>query len=112
MAETMKWQLATTTNAQVEDFIDAMLAQASTMELAGKNQMVANETIITHLSFEQYFMRNSSYAAVSVVFVRTADSTEVSAISSGGSQGLLNIDWGSSSNFIDKVEKALNRMTK
>lgn len=110
MAETRNWRLGETTSKQLENFVEQMLKSASTMELAGKAQTVANEVIITHLMFEQYFIRNSSYACVSIEWVRTAEQTTISAISAGGSQGLLNIDWGSSGNMLDKVERVLKRL--
>lgn len=110
MAKTRDWRLGMLTAGQVENFINEILQTAATMELAGKFQTVMNEVIITHLVFEQYYMRNSSYACLSVEFVRTAEQTSVSAISAGGAKGLLNIDWGSSENMLDKVEQTLHRL--
>ena len=110
MAETRNWNLPALTDAQVGTFCNHILSSAASMQLAGQAQITVNDVTITHLVFEQYFMRNSSYACLSVELVRTAQQTSLSAISAGGSQGLLNFDWGSADNMLNKVEQALQSL--
>ena len=57
--------------------------------------------------FEKYYMRTSSYATLSVTLDDFMGPTRVTYIASGGSQSLINFDWGVSQSFERVVENAL-----
>lgn len=56
------------------------------------------------LVFEKYYMRNSSRASLTVTIHNFDGHTKVTAIPSGGSQGMfLNFDWGAGDQFAGSV---------
>ena len=57
--------------------------------------------------FEKYYMRTSSYASLSVTIDDFTGRTRVTSVASGGSQSLINFDWGVSQSFERVVESAL-----
>lgn len=58
--------------------------------------------------FEKYFFRNSSRAALTVIFRNIDGITTVKAIATGSSEGLFfNIDWGAGNNFVNSAIECL-----
>lgn len=59
------------------------------------------------LSFEKFFMRNGSYASLSIVLTDKDGEKTADIIGSGGGEGLFNISWGANSDFAEKAERVL-----
>ncbi|MGM9985796.1 MAG: DUF6054 family protein [Bacillaceae bacterium] len=59
---------------------------------------------IVIMVFQKYYMRNSSQAALTVIAENTGDATEITAISTGSSQGMIfKFDWGASDDYAQSV---------
>lgn len=72
----------------------------------------ADDYYIVTAVFESYFMRTGSYASLSITMVWVPDMLKpgkaiVSAVASGGGEGLFNISWGAESDFVDGFWRAL-----
>lgn len=67
------------------------------------------ETIV-FMTFEKYFMRNSSRATLAVCIDNLKGYTHVHASGSGGGQNVLfRFDWGAGGNLVGTVEDALKQ---
>lgn len=78
-------------------------------ELVAKSQRSFDDANIILLSFEKYFMRNGSYASLTVMLTENEDVQTADIIGSGGGEGLFNISWGANSDFADMAERVLSR---
>ena len=56
---------------------------------------------------EKYFLRNSSYASLTVLVSGDARSSRVQALASGASESILNIGFGAAASFEDDFERSL-----
>lgn len=63
---------------------------------------IENETGLTYLIvYEKYFMRVSNRVSLSIMLSEVKGKTQVVAIASGASQGVLfSFDWGSEEDFV------------
>lgn len=52
---------------------------------------------------EKYYLRNGSYASCTICIDRQEASTEIVVICSGAGEGVLNMSWGATGHFLDKV---------
>lgn len=60
------------------------------------------------LAFEKYFIRAGNRAALVVIADNIKDVTDVRAIATGSSQGMIfNFDWGAADDFANGVEEIL-----
>ncbi|MUK87893.1 hypothetical protein GMD78_05705 [Ornithinibacillus sp. L9] len=59
------------------------------------------------LVYEKYYLRINSTASLTVTLDNLNGETIVKCISTGNSEGLLNISWGADKQFIKIVEKIL-----
>lgn len=85
----------------VENEISAELVYSEKYDLG-------NGKVLAISVFEKYFFRSSNRAALTVIFENLSGDTQVKAISTGSSQGLLlNIDYGAADSFANSVEKIL-----
>lgn len=86
----------------VKDNEDADLIHEETIDLG-------NGHYIGTLVFEKYYMRVGNRVALIVIADNTKDTTNVRAISTGSSQGIIfNFDWGASDDFTLSVEEILS----
>ncbi|NIK75499.1 hypothetical protein FHS15_000599 [Paenibacillus castaneae] len=58
--------------------------------------------------YEKYYIRSKNRAALIVIIDNINGVTNVRAISTGSSEGIIfNFDWGAADNFVSSVEKIL-----
>ena len=57
------------------------------------------------LCFEQYYVRVSSFASLSVMISHEPDSTRAVIVGSGGGTGVLNLSWGANKSIAENSEK-------
>jgi hypothetical protein len=92
----------------VQKIIIEMQQSALSCELVNKTSHHLGDVDIAFLTFEKYYLRNSSRTSLSVLVVGEANAIKVDAASSGGGEKLLfKFDWGSSSNFIGQLNRIL-----
>lgn len=60
--------------------------------------------------FEKYYFRVNSMAALSITTISDGESVKVLAISSGGGEGIFNMDWGAADSFLNKYIKKLDSL--
>lgn len=61
------------------------------------------------LVFEKYYFRSKNRAALVIIFDNFQGSTEVRAIATGSSEGMIfNFDWGAADNFAQSVQSILD----
>lgn len=58
------------------------------------------DTQVVTFIFEQYFYRNGSYASLSVTLIFRGTRAIVTAIGSGGGEGVFNISWGAEEDYV------------
>ena len=66
-----------------------------------------NDVTIWTLVYEKYFMRNGSYASVTVVLTDFGQEQTASIIAAGGGNGIVNLSFGANRNFAKSVVKVL-----
>lgn len=59
------------------------------------------------LVFEKYFMRNGSYAGLTVQLIENENLQIANIIASAGGEGIFNINWGANSDFAYAAENIL-----
>ncbi|BBH21937.1 hypothetical protein Back11_32820 [Paenibacillus baekrokdamisoli] len=60
--------------------------------------------------YEKYYFRSKNRAALIIIIDNLKGVTNVRAISTGSSEGLIfNFDWGAADNFVSSVEKILEK---
>ena len=61
---------------------------------------------IAIMIFEKYYFRSENRAAMTVIIDNFADTTSVTAVAAGSSQGIIfNFDWGAADDFAESVRK-------
>jgi hypothetical protein len=69
---------------------------------------VDQDRLIGTQIYEKYYHRSRNYAALIVIIDNIKETTNVRAIATGSSRGLVfNIDWGAADHFVTSVEKIL-----
>lgn len=61
------------------------------------------------LSFERYYMRNGSYASLTVMLTENYYMQTADIVGSGGGEGIFNISWGANSNFANMAADVLQK---
>lgn len=61
--------------------------------------------------YDKYFIRNESRSCLSITLIEDGEKTHVVAMSAGGSQGLLvlNFSWGAETALVDVVKRFLDK---
>ena len=77
----------------------ALLATGSSTELRGEMTELAGDHVAWVLVGEKYFLRNSSYASLTVLVSGDARSSRVQALASGASDGIINVGFGAVASF-------------
>ena len=77
----------------------ALLATGSSTELRGEMTDLAGDHVAWVLVGEKYFLRNSSYANLTVLVSGDARSSRVQALASGASDGIINVGFGAVASF-------------
>ena len=85
----------------------ALLATGSSTELRGEMTDLAGDHVAWVLVGEKYFLRNSSYASLTVLVSGDAQSSRVQALGSGASDGIINIGFGAVASFEGDFERLL-----
>ena len=88
----------------------AILDSALTMRLE-ESLIVCRGARVSVRVYDQYFMRNSSRAALTLTVVEADGEVAISAIGSGGGTGaIFNFSYGAESKMVGVVEDAVRRM--
>lgn len=66
-----------------------------------------DQTTVILLVFEKYFMRNGSYAGLTIQLIENEKMQTANIIASAGGEGLFNISWGANSDFAYMAENIL-----
>lgn len=66
-----------------------------------------DSTTVILLVFEKYFMRNGSYAGLTVQLIENDKVQMANIIASAGGEGIFNISWGANSDFAYDAENIL-----
>ena len=59
---------------------------------------------------EKYYVRNASWASLTLQCVSDGSTQTVTAVGTGGGTGILNIDWWANESFTDKICKYLEEI--
>lgn len=87
-----------------------MLERGSiSLELKDEVRHIQDGVGIDLIVFERYYMRNGSYASLTVAITGDNEAVYVDGIGAGGGGGLFNISWGSETNFADQLAEILER---
>lgn len=78
-------------------------------ELVCESQRSLDGVSLVLLSFEKYYMRNGSYASLTVMLTESENTQTADIIGSGGGEGIFNISWGANSEFAEMAERVLYR---
>lgn len=86
-----------------------LIKQGQYAELIYEEYLAVDENKFTAtLIYEKYYFRASNRAALIILINNFNGVTEVKAISTGSSQGVVfNLDWGAADNFANSVGKTL-----
>lgn len=68
---------------------------------------IDDKTTVILLVFEKYYMRNGSYAGLTVQLIENEAMQTANIIASAGGEGLFNISWGANSDFAYMAENIL-----
>lgn len=88
--------------------ISNILKEEINAQLVAENQRSYSDVNVILLSFEKYFMRNGSYASLTVLLTEDEIKQTADIIGSGGGEGIFNLSWGANSNFADMAERVLS----
>ena len=88
--------------------ISGVLKREINAELIAESQRNYGDVNIALLSFEKYFMRNGSYASLTVLLTEDEIKQTADIIGSGGGEGIFNLSWGANSDFADMAERVLS----
>lgn len=99
-------------NASVQtaaDTVESFVSNSAfSAELIDRHDMQGNGCCAVTLVFEQYFMRNSSRASLTVTIDNLVGETRVHTVGSGGGKGtFFGFDWGAGEDFESSVNEAL-----
>lgn len=61
------------------------------------------------LSFEKFFLRNGSYASLTVMLTEYETVQTADIIGSGGGEGIFNLSWGANSDFAEMAAELLRQ---
>ena len=78
-------------------------------ELVAVKEKVVAGIPVTLYCFEKYFLRNSSYAAVSVLVTEEEAVTEVDIVTAAGGEGIFNFKFGTHKSLANETIEVLNK---
>lgn len=82
-----------------------------TMNLVDESNYTFGDTNIAVRVYDKYFMRNGSRASLSLTVVGHRNNIFISAIGTGGGQGILfNFSLGAEDNMVAIVQESIERM--
>lgn len=76
-------------------------------ELKDEVRHIQDGVGIDLIVFERYYMRNGSYASLTVAVTGDEEAVYVDGIGAGGGEGLFNLSWGSEADFVDQLAEIL-----
>lgn len=103
------------TNTKLRGTKEKSIEQAANGLKAKMNAELINEscyhiddnTTVILLVFEKYFMRNGSYAGLTVQLIESENVQMADIIASAVGEGIFNISWGANSDFAYMAENIL-----
>lgn len=97
----------------LDDIADWLIKQfANTIvepELVFSQKNILGNADILLMIFERYYMRNGSYANLTVQLTDDGTVQNAVLVGSGGGEGILNFSWGANSNFAEKAADILKQ---
>lgn len=78
-------------------------------ELVSESSRNMDGVCVVLLSFEKLFLRNGSYASLTVMLTEYEDMQTADIVGSGGGEGIFNISWGANSDFAEMAAEVLQR---
>ena len=82
-----------------------------TMNIVDESNYIYGDTNVAVRVYDKYFMRNGNRASLSLTVVGNGSDIFISAIGSGGGQGILfNFSLGAESDMVAVVKKSVERM--
>ena len=91
-----------------DKFVQAMEKYVLAELVVVREKEVAGIPVILYC-FEKYFLRNSSYAAVSVLVTEEYNVTEVDIVTSAGGEGIFNFKWGTHKSLASDTVEVLRK---
>ena len=89
-----------------------IVSSGITMNLVDKSNYTSGDTNVAVRVYDKYFMRNGNRASLSLTVVGNGSNIFISAIGSGGGQGVsFNFSLGAESDMVAIVEKSVERMS-
>jgi len=90
-----------------DDTVKKLIDNMGWCDLIYEEHHTHGDFSVSILIFEKYYVRNSSYAALTITISSEGSTTAVAAIASASAQGILGFDHGAATNFTKKVIKIL-----
>jgi len=98
---------AITVALTADDTVKKLIDNMGWCDLIYKEHHTHGDFSVSILMFENYYFRNSAYAALTITISSEGSTTAVSAIASASARGILGFDHGAAANFTKKVIKIL-----
>ena len=100
------YNLKSSSKANITYITNDLIKKMSGELVSTEIQDVNNGQVIL-MVFEKLFMRNGSYANLTVMLTDDNEIQKAVIIGSGGGEGLFNISWGANSDFADEAKEIL-----
>lgn len=88
--------------------LSTILKEEIQAELVSEIWRGTEDLKIMLLTFEKYYLRNGSYASLTVMVTQMSDVQTADIIGYGGGEEIFNISWGANSNFANSAHKILH----
>lgn len=95
-------------NFPKDKFVQAMEKHVLAELVAVREKEVAGIPV-TLYCFEKFFLRNSSYAAVSVLVTEEKNAAEVDIVTAAGGEGIFNFKWGTHKSLARDTVEVLSK---
>ena len=94
-----------------EDYIDDFNGISEYLESECGAELVGSESITGGIvvCLEKYYLRNHSYASLTVIIQNESSGSRATIFGSGGGEGFFNMSWGANSDFAVSAANALNK---
>lgn len=90
----------------IEELV-SILKENISGELVTESWRYAEGCEVVLLIFEKFYLRNASYANLTILLTEIEGYQLADVVGSGGGEGFLNISWGANSNFANAAERIL-----
>ncbi len=86
---------------------DKLCNMGNSAEFTAEAHRDSKDTQIAMLTFEKYYMRNGSYAALTVLLTQSGSVQTADIIGFGGGGGMLNLSFGANKAFANEAKEIL-----